>query len=317
MADYIAKLKGKFGAPTLPETGKGWTNGNLQYGALDESGVSYKKIFMATLVVVLVLIAILIVIHYLITPIFIFKRGGQGYIRVPGISSDDGKLYWPEPQHGELNESETIFVGDNGSGDYSMQMDVYFEDINAGANPTDLRPIFLRYSAAADDTKPVNYSLGIFMEPMVNDILVQVRTVHKDTEVIKIKNVPSRTPIRLGVVVTNAYFEAYYNGKLVGTRNLRHPIIQSVGLLFGSPGAQPGVTTQPNKTTGMNLNSDTNTNTKSKDSCPSSNKPNIVGSSLINLKLWQRAISVNEMQYSSPSMPSKKDFMDQSKFTLL
>jgi hypothetical protein len=173
----------------------------------------------------------------------------------------------------------------------------------------------LRYSVAADDTKPVNYSLGIFMEPMVNDILVQVRTVNKDTEVIKIKNVPSRTPIRLGVVVTNNYFEAYYNGKLVGTRNLRHPLIQSVGLLFGSPGAKPGVTTQINKTTGIDLNTNTNTNTK--DSCPTSGNPSIVGSSLINLKLWQRAISANEMQYSNPSMPSKKDFMDQNKFTLL
>ncbi len=312
MADYIAKLKDKFGSQILPQTG---ISSNLQYGSVDESGVSYKKIFMASLVVILVLIAILIVIHYLITPIFIFKRGGQGYIRVPGIASDDGKLYWTDPQHGELNESDTIFIGDNGSGDYSVQMDVYFEDINAGANPTELRPIFLRYSGAADDTKPVNYSLGIFLEPMVNDILVQVRTVHKDTEVIKIKNVPSRTPIRLGVVVTNAYFEAYYNGKLVGTRNLRHPIIQSVGFLFGSPGAQPGVTTQTNKTTGINLSDDTNT--KSKDSCPTSTKPSITGSSLINLKLWQRAISVNEMQYSTPSMPSKKDFMDQSKFTLL
>ena len=307
MADYIARLKNKFGSTPMPEAGITTLN--------TEPGFDYKKIFMATLIIVLVIIAILIVIHYLITPIFIFKRGGEGYIRVPGIASDDGKLYWENPQHGELNESQTVFIGDNGSSDYSVQMDVYFDDINAGANPTEKRPIFLRYSSAADDTKPVNYSLGIFLEPMVNDILVQVRTVNKDTEVIKIKNVPSKTPIRLGVVVTNNYFEAYFNGKLVGTRNLRHPIIQSVGLLFGSPGAQPGVTTITNTVTGLNVNTETKTNTK--DNCPSNTSPAITGSALINLKIWLRAISANEMQYSSPSMPSKKDFVDQDKFKLL
>lgn len=310
MGDYIARLKEKFGATTLPQQ-------NIAFAANSESSFDYKKIFMASLLVLIILVAILIVIHYLITPIFILKRGGKGYIRVPGIVSDDGKVYWEEPQHGELNESETLFVGDNGSSDYSVQMDVFFEDINAGVNSTELRPIFLRYSPAADGTKPVNYSLGIFMEPLVNDILVQVRTVNKDIEVVKIKNIPSKTPIRLGVVVTNNYFEAYYNGKLVATRNLRHPPIQSVGVFYGSPGAQPGVANTTNTVTGTTLSPSKSENSGSSCNNNNNNKPNISGASLINLKLWQRAISTDEMQYSSPSMPSKNDFTDQNKFKLL
>jgi hypothetical protein len=185
-------------------------------------------------------------------------------------------------------------------------MDLYFDDLRATPMAQEERPIFMRYSSISDGTKPANYSLGIFLDQTLNDLLVKVRTT-KDTEVIKIKNISSKTPMRVGVIVATNYFEVYYNGRLVGTRNLKNPPIASVGKLFGSPGMIPGKltpVTQPDSKTGITLDSMI-------DQCKTG--ATAAGSGalgyLINLHIWAFALQSDHAKNTTPAMPSVSDFI--------
>ena len=184
-------------------------------------------------------------------------------------------------------------------------MDMYFEDLQVSPLAQEERPIFMRYSPISDGTKPANYSFGIFFDRTLNDLLVKVRTT-KDTEVIKIKNIPSKTPIRIGAIVTSNYFEVYYNGRLIGTRNLKNPPITSVGKLFGTPGNIPGATgpiQQPDSKTGITLDSMI-------DSCKSGTGGSAAGAlgHIINLHIWPYALGSDHVKNTSPAMPKAEDF---------
>ncbi len=257
----------------------------------------------------------LLIIHYTITPIFKFKMSDKGYIPVPGILTDDGEQYWTTTLHNEINENSTIFKSDKGDSSYTVQMDIYLEDLNFNINSNnELRPLFMRYSNMNDGTKPVNYQLGIFLDPQVNDMLVQVRTITKDTEVVKIKNIPSKVPIRIGVVVGQSYFEVYKDGLLVGTRTLRNPPISSIGYLFGTPGQTVGESNKSAGTTGTT--SDTSIGSIAKETvnsiteqlCTPKGKPITGTNGIINLRVWLRMLGASEIRYASPLMPKASDF---------
>ncbi len=259
----------------------------------------------------------LLIIHYTITPIFKFNLSDKGYIPIPGISTDDGGSYWPTVVHNDINENETILKSDKGDSSYTVQMDIYLEDLNFNINSNnEPRPLFMRYSNISDGTKPANYQLGIFLDPQVNDILVQIRTTKSDTEVIKIKNISSKIPFRIGVVVGQSYFEVYKDGLLVGTRTLRNPPISSFGYLFGTPGETIGnvdTTTTNNILKSSTSNSlggitDKTTNIINNQLCPSKGKPITGTNGIINLRIWLRMLNAAEIRYTSPSMPSANDF---------
>ena len=91
---------------------------------IDTESYNWKKIAMIIFAVLLVVMLILIVIHYTITPIFKTTQGSKGYIPVPGITLNDGHLYWKSPLHDELKESDTILKGDKGDMPVTFQMDV-------------------------------------------------------------------------------------------------------------------------------------------------------------------------------------------------
>ena len=274
-------------------------------------GIDWKKIAMIIFTSLLVVIIVLIVVHYTITPIFKTTQSSKGYIPVPGITLNDGYLYWESPLHDDLNESNTILKGDKGDMPVTFQMDVLLNNINFNLNNEKLRPIFLRYNTIKmEGSDEPNYSLGVFMEPHVNDILVQVRTQSKDIEVVRIRNVPGKEPFRLGITIGINYFEVYYNGRLVGTRNLKNPPLQSVGYLFGNPGLSPGKTgTLPAGSVGpacpITLSEQFG---KLKDvACSPSGSSNEYGG-LMNLYIWQRVLNADEMRYSGPKKPSADDF---------
>ncbi len=294
----------------------------------DTGSFNWKKIAMVIFVTLLVVIIALIVVHYTITPIFKVTQGSKGYIPVPGITLNDGYLYWKSPLHDELNESDTILKGDKGDMPVSFQMDILLNNVNFNLNNENLRPVFMRYStiggASEVVTKDKNYSIGVFLEPHVNDLLVQVRTQNKDIEVIRVRNVPGKEPFRLGLTLANNYFEVYYNGRLVGTRNLKNPPLQAVGRLFGNPGSSPGGTAANSPTDSSLPNCpitlSNQFNQIKNTTCSPAGSGNEYGG-IMNLYIWQRVLNADEMRYSGPSMPSAADFkkasMGSSYFKLL
>ncbi len=298
MADFIQGLRRRFSSGASNNT-----NAPTVQNMTDSSDI--KGILMSIGSVLLALLIIAIIIHYTIYPIF--KIDGKGFVPVPGIlqGNSDGKIYWTESDHGELDEKNTILNGDKGDTSYTVMMDMYFDDLKAGSGSSnDERPIFMRYSAISDGTKPVNYSLGMFLDRSLNDLLVKVRTT-KDTEVIKIKNIPSKTPIRVGAIVTKSYFEVYYNGRLIGTRNLKNPPIGSVGKIFGNPGTMPGFPAQaeqPQSNTGIVLDSMI-------DECKLGPSRSGDLGTIINLHIWAYALRSDAAKNTTPAMPKVTDFV--------
>ncbi len=274
----------------------------------EDGALNWKKIGMIVLIVFLVVILTLIIVHYTITPIFKLKQGSPGYIPVPGMIKNDGYLYWKSPKHDDLQESTTILKGDKGDMPVTFQMDILLSNINFDLNNEKIRPIFLRYALANDPKQGPNYSVGAFLEPHVNDLLVQVRTQNRDIEVIRVRNIPGKEPFRLGIVIAINYFEVYYNGRLVGTRNLKNPTLQSVGYLFGSPGRTPG---NIDSESGQVANCPQSLNQQFKTLKNTACSPQISGEDyggIMNLYIWQRVLTADEMRYSGPNMPTAIDF---------
>jgi hypothetical protein len=299
MADFIQGLRRRFSSGASNNTNAPTVQN------MTDSSADIKGILMSIGSVLLAVLIIAIIIHYTIYPIFKIK--GKGFIPVPGILKgiSDGEIYWTEPDHGELDEINTILNGDKGDTSYTVIMDMYFDDLKAGSGSSnEERPVFMRYSAISDGTKPVNYSLGMFLDHSLNDLLVKVRTT-KDTEVIKIKNIPSKTPIRVGAIVTKSYFEVYYNGRLIGTRNLKNPPIGSVGKIFGNPGNMPGSPTQteqPQSDAGITLDS------MIYDSKLGPQRSGNLGN-IINLHIWNYALGSDDAKNTTPAMPKVTDFI--------
>ncbi len=298
MADFIQGLRRRFSTGAANTT----NTSNIPTANSDSSDI--KGILMSIGSVLLAILIIAIIIHYTIYPIFKIK--GKGFIPVPGIITGDsnGKIYWTEDNHGELDEKNTILNGDKGDTSYSVMMDMYFDDLRARSVSQDEIPVFMRYSPISDGTKPKNYSLGMFLDRSLNDLLIKIRTT-KDTEVIKIKNIPSKTPIRVGAIVTSNYFEVYYNGRLIGTRNLKNPPITSVGKIFGNPGNIPGSQVpieQPQSNTGITLDSMLNECKVGPQQAGDLGK-------IINLHIWTYALGSDDAKNTTPAMPKASDFI--------
>ena len=253
------------------------------------SDIPWLKVATYTLGLLLLVILILVVVHFTIRPIFRFKSGSKGFITIPGIAgADDGELHWPVIGHGELNEQDTIFAGNSVTSNYSMAIDLLFVDLNVGTNQhRNYRPVFLRYNPNLGDLLNPKYTVAIYMDPVVNDLYVQLRTTKlNNTESITIKNVVAKQPLRIGITVQPSYFEVYRNGLLVQTKTISAPPIGDIGRIWCNPG---GISS-PNSQCG-----------------PSSD--GILGYG-INLHLWRRALKAQEMQYSMPAMPTADTFLN-------
>ena len=209
-----------------------------------DGGFDFKRLIMGLVAITVIVMLILVAVHYTITPIFKINKNGTGLISVPGISNDDGEIYWKDsPTHGFLEEADTILGMASG---YTLQMDIYLHDANADSNATNERPLFVRYNPTGTLT-PLDYAVGVFLSPNINDMLVNLRTSSGDTQTIRIKNVAPKSVIRVGIVVGDNYYEAYRDGELVGSRTFTNGVrAGATGRLWGSPGTQvPGSTPPP------------------------------------------------------------------------
>lgn len=302
-------------------------------------GYDFKKIAMGLVAGVVIVMLILIVVHYTVTPIFKIKKDGTGIIPVPGMKSDDGEIYWKEsPNHGYLEEKDTNLEVVTGC---TFQMDIYLDDVNADINETDPRPLFLRYNPVGN-LKPIDFSMGVFLAPKINDIHVIVRTSTQNSQIIVIKNIAPKTVTRIGVILGDNYYEAYKNGELVASRTFTNGIrAGAVGRLWGSPGTPvPGVQATPapppatttttrvaRGTPGFD-EQDTSDFTEGFADTAMGQLQSTVGAAasdalkcnqvqgtgslgaLMNLHIWNRILSPGELKFASPAMPDKTLFTE-------
>ncbi len=289
-----------------------------------EEGLNFKRIAMGVIAVGLIIVLVLVVIHYTVTPIFKIKKDGSGIIPVPGMTADDGKIYWENtPMHGVLEEKATILERATG---YTVQMDIYFDDINQDRDPKIPRPLFLRYNPAGVVRQPVDYSLGIFLAPDINDIHVIVKTSAKDSQIIVMKNIPAKVPIRIGVTVGDNYFEAYRDGELVSSRTFASIRAGSIGRLWGSPGTpipdavvdltEKAKEEAKKKDAASNVKDLFKTATEDLLQCNQTTGSGSFGA-LMNLHIWNRVISPGEMKNATPSRPDVSVFTPKKKKNLL
>lgn len=300
MASYGAEL-----AAALKAAGQ--TNSTTSFTSYDISTSTIRPLIGTLAISALVILLVLIVVHYTITPIFRFRPGGKGFISVPGITRDDGEIYWKnEYPHGPLNEQSTFFSGSSDTSyNYTLSIDFFFLNLTSGIDTSQmLRPLLYRYNPVGTSIDGLpDYTLGIFLDPTVNDIQVIVRTTQLDQEIITIKNIVSQVPIRVGVVIGENYFEVYKNGLLVATRRLRNPPKQAAGIIWADPGSVPS---------GFSKRTNAEASTQKENTgiqCLQLDSGGTLGGA-VNLHLWKRTLSPGEIKYSTPALPDASLFKE-------
>ena len=227
-----------------------------------------------------ILLFILIMVHFFITPVFQFLPGGPGIIPVPG--GDDGKVFWNDGSH-------AILYDDNVSGrtpqipisgkswGYSMILDMFIQNPIQFSNQ--YRVLFSR-GAVPKSPAPTgsidtflgmfdNYNLIVALKPDTNDLVVSVlsgSSTTKSEENIVVSNVPVQQSFRLGIIVMEKAVEVYLNGNLVKTRNYDYAIQSVTGPIQAETGPITTSTLYPL------------------------------------LKIWNRILTTSEMRYASPAL---------------
>lgn len=201
--------------------------------ALEGSGVL--KILMYSVAGLLLLGLILLAVDQWIFPIFIRSPGGHGYIPVPG--TDTSQVYWqttssianitvgtpapvtqtpgapsvPEPL------STTVIEGQS---TYSITMDVFIKDESPQTLGINQRRVF--FVLGPTSTTPLaTPTLTAWLANDKNTVYVTAFDGNGLQESAIIDNVPIHKTFRLGIVKSPYILEAYLNGKLVMTKQLR------------------------------------------------------------------------------------------------
>jgi hypothetical protein len=197
--------------------------------------IQYLYYFIAFTIIVVLL---LVLIHFAVSPIFRTRPGAPGYIPLPG--SNDSEVYWEKPQAiRTLTDTETS-LGTK-TFDYSVILDIQVD--NPTANTDYPRILFSRGELIPTPTEPYtnsstilsiapNYNLLMYLDRMTNDLNVSVQTsvsgqggnIQVVPENITIPNLPVGKAVRIGIMVGNGMFEVYVNGYLLKTKTFANSI---------------------------------------------------------------------------------------------
>jgi hypothetical protein len=209
-----------------------------------ETGVStgviqYLYYFIMLTVIILL---ILVLVNYLITPIFRTTPGGKGFIPVPGM--DDVSVYWKAEKGVKILKDTEIGLGAT-TENWSYIVDIIVD--NPTSNTNYPRVLLTRGNLMAtpsgtfkenDTIRTIapNFNTIVYLDRLTNDLNVAVQLVQGSganqttiVEQIVIPNVPVRKPIRLGVMVGSKVLEVYVNGLLVRSKTYTLPIRSTRG----------------------------------------------------------------------------------------
>ena len=235
----------------------------------------------------LVLVVILVIINYTITPIFRLYPGGPGYIPIPG--GDSSQVFWKQGSgkpaaFAPFFDMSTNVVAAPTQWSFALDIDIT-NPMHVSQSP---RVLFYRgpsrFDVSGEFTPGApttiqgligNYNVAFALLPDTTDLVVSVLTGDTTTtypENVILQNVPVQTPFRVGVTISDTVMEVYLNGLLQRTRTF-------------TPGATPvnvtGTFYPP-----QNINAEI--------------------AKVANLHLWNSVISANQMRYASPALMTVK-----------
>ena len=227
-------------APTLPSF-------SMPEG---ESG-GWGPFLFSTGVALLVLFALLLIVHYTITPIFSFRAGDGGVI--PLANTSDGQLVWTKaPPVADVSANVMRILPSN----FTVQQDIYLDNETALSN----RKRIFFYRSATPVVVDTALSLGggreediltqypasnlfMYLSPNTNDLVVSAVTQNPRTSdkvlesVPTLLNIPIKQVSRITVVLLPQLMEVYFNGKLYGTRTFRYPLVSTDTYFYSTPDA--------------------------------------------------------------------------------
>lgn len=201
-------------------------NANAFNWSLTKNGILQYLGYLVAIVIVL--LAILLFVHFLITPIFQFTPGGPGVIPVPG--ANDGMVYWKTYPNDPVLDASGAILG-NQAANWSMSLDIFIAEplqFNSGQE----RILFERSTKLLADT----YNLRISLLPDKTDLRVSVLNSSRIEEFVDVTNVAVQAPFRIGVVLLDRIMEVYVNGRLYRTLPLSAPVLSEGGGIRGPRG---------------------------------------------------------------------------------
>jgi hypothetical protein len=230
-AEELAKLLGSK-IPTV-------RYGNTGYGE-SKGIVGYVWPIMSVLFVLLLL---LLVVHFTITPIFKFSFGDKGFI--PLANTNDGQLVWTNgPVAADLSANFIKILPNS----FTVQMDIYVENQPTVGKFDRVLLYRSRQPVIPDNSKTLTQqypdsNLIIRLLSDTNDLVVSGITLQDpsnlDTATLEstptLLNVPIRQPFRLTVVLLPQVLEVYLNGRLFGTKTFRYSLKSGAMNFFASP----------------------------------------------------------------------------------
>jgi hypothetical protein len=241
LSQYIAEIEKN--VTKLPSFGS--NSSSINIGSGPATGFSLSKALVAILSMVLIVGIFLTLIHFFVTPIFKFRPGQKGII--PINVTPDSTSYWTDTS--STTVPTPILMKDsaiaNSAAEYSMTLDVFMNNPTQFAQNKGYRPIFVR-SAKSEYVLPTDptienaqtffqqfaqaYNLAIFFDKDTNDLIVSTMTVNNDQINVRVENVPTRQPFRIGVVLGNTVMDVYINGRLY-----RSVIYNSMPVFLATP----------------------------------------------------------------------------------
>ena len=228
-------------------------------------------------IVLFIIFAVLLVIHYTITPIFSFRPGDGG--KIPLGSQDGGQISWTEaPPVADISANTLRLL----PSEFTIQQDICIKNPTTLANRK--RIFSYRANAPIVATGPedlfVQYpdsNLFMYLSPSTNDLIVSAVTRKPNNDIVfesvpTMLNVPANEVFRLTVVLLPQMMEVYLNGKLYGTRTFTYTLLTTNTYFFPTPDAF-------------------------RDSVR-----------VMNFKYWDRGLSAWEIKASPPALPTKEQF---------
>ena len=245
---------------------------NTIKGAAPANMGTYVMYFLSIL---FVLFAILMFIHYFITPIWQINPGGPGVIPLPGLS--DSKVYWQN-----VKDEQPINDASGGmstiTSNWSMSLDIFvsqpygqessprFIFTRSPNNPKQVSSIILT------DSLP-DYNVAMALIPSTNDLIVSALNSNNNEESVIVPNIPIQKPFRIGIIIFDSMMEVYVNGMLYQTKQFSAPTKVVGGFFRATP------STIINNTAKVK-----------------------------NLIVWRRAVTAGEMRYAKPSLAAASEF---------
>jgi hypothetical protein len=208
-------------------------------GGVNSGVVQYVYYFIGITLIVLLL---LVLINYTITPIFRTRPGGKGVIPLPG--TDDSSLFWKNTNNISVIADQNTPINSK-SKLYSFLLDIQVDDPTAATSMP--RVLFSRGGIVTDPEQPYSstdtilvlnpsFNSIVYLDHLTNDLHVAVQTIESNettpqvlVESIIIPNIPVRKAVRLGVMVGDRVLEVYINGYLVRSKTFSKPVRDIVG----------------------------------------------------------------------------------------